>query len=278
MKEWSWQLLRAGAFRLDGGAMFGVIPKALWSNMTAPDDANRIALQTNCVLLQRDDHKVLIETGFGNKFGEKDKKIFALQERWIGQALEDVGISREEITAVVVTHLHFDHAGGLTYFDTDDADASPKPSFPNAKIFTQRTEWEDAKANKSTMTKAYLSDHLYPVEDQIVLVDGEAEIIPGITVKPVPGHTWGQQSVRFRDEQGFLCFPGDVMPTIHHAGAPFNMAYDMLPHQNMLTKAALLEQASQDNWRIITDHEPDQAVVSVEKDERGRFHLSPVAP
>ncbi|MCB9640328.1 MAG: MBL fold metallo-hydrolase [Myxococcales bacterium] len=273
MQTWKWKVLRAGAFRLDGGTMFGVIPKALWARMTDVDEDNRIPLQTNCVLLQSADRQVLIETGFGNKFGQKDRTIFAMEDRWIGDTLQEEGIDRSEISDVIVTHLHFDHAGGLTYLPTPEASA--QSSFPKARIYTQRCEWEDALANRSTMTRTYLRDHLAPVAHQIQRVDGPAEILPGIRVLPVPGHTWGQQAVLFHDDQGPLCFPGDVMPTIHHVGDAFNMSYDMLPYQNTQTKRALLQKAHQEGWRIILDHEAGPAVVHVDQDERGRFVLRP---
>lgn len=275
MSVWRWQVLQAGSFRLDGGAMFGVIPKALWGRMAPCDEANRIPLQTNCVLLTRDDgFRVLIETGYGNKFGAKDKQIFALEERWIGDALHQIGVLRESIDVVIVSHLHFDHAGGLTYTEGDDP--TPRSSFPKAIIYTQRTEWEDARQNKSTMTKTYLPEHLDPVAAQIQCVEEYAEIVSGIRVEPVPGHTWGQQAILWEDEQGMVCFPGDVIPTIHHVGSAFNMAYDMLPYQNMLTKQALLSRACQDHWRLVLDHEPNHPVVTVQQDERQRFVLHAV--
>ena len=271
MSDWKWQILQAGAFRLDGGAMFGVIPKALWGRMTTPDDANRISLQTNCLLLERGDRKVLVETGYGNKFGEKDRRNFAMQDRWISDALDEVGVRREDITDVVLTHLHFDHAGGLTYVEGDDP--TPRSSFPNATIYTQRLEWEDALSNKSTMTKTYLENHLTPIQQQVQFLEGEAEVMTGIWVRPVPGHTWGQQAVLFEDDKGTVCFPGDMMPTFHNVGSAFNMAYDMLPYQNTLTKAEVLGRARDQNWRIVIDHEPEQALVSVTEDHRGRFAL-----
>ena len=131
--------------------------------------------------------------------------------------------------------------------------------------------------NRSTMSRTYLRDHLDPVAEQVELIDGEREVLPGITVWPMPGHTWGQQAVRFTDDRGVVCFPGDVMPTVHHVGAAFSMGYDMLPYDNMLSKQALLEQAEAENWRIVLDHESGHPVVTVgrDADRPGRFALSP---
>ncbi|MGI9015346.1 MAG: MBL fold metallo-hydrolase [Phycisphaerales bacterium] len=276
---WRWQLLRAGSFRLDGGSMFGVVPRAIWARMAEPDERNRIALNTNCLLLERDNLRVLIETGYGNKWTAKDRDIFALEDRTITTALQEINIDSASITHVIVTHLHFDHAGGLTFLpDPDHAEGAPQPTFPNARILSQRIEWQDALANKSTMTKTYLRSHLDPIARQIDLFDGDAEALPGITVFPVPGHTWGQQAVRFRDSEGVMCFPGDVLPTINHVGAAFSMGYDMLPFTNMQSKLTLLERAADEKWRLCLDHEPVSPIVTVERDNSraGAFILRPI--
>jgi len=274
-RQYSWHLLRAGSFRLDGGGMFGVIPKTIWSKLTAPDDQNRIALQTNCLLL--DDHpgspsgtRILIETGFGDKWSDKERGYYDLQHRTVADAIRETGIAPEQIDHVIVTHLHFDHAAGLTTPGPAPGQTSgePIPVFPNARIHIQRTEWEDALANKSTMSRTYLRSHLDPIAHQVVLHDGDAEIFPGagIHVEPMPGHTWGQQAVRFADERGTIIFPGDVIPTVNHIHPAFSLGYDMEPYTNMLTKQRLLKRAAAEGLRLVLDHEPGHAVVRVEPD------------
>ena len=260
--EWSWELLRAGAFRLDGGSMFGIVPKILWSRLMRPDEQNRIQLQTNCLLLDNGAHKVLIETGYGGKWDAKDRKMFHLEPRTVLDALQEAGVAPAEIDLVIVTHLHFDHAGGLTHIGDD---GQPISSFPNASVVSQCTEWADALANRSTMRKSYLPSHLEPVADQMRLLDGEEEILPGLLVRPNPGHTWGHQAVQFRDGEGTVCFPGDLMPTAHHVGLAYNMAYDVLPHTNSRTKVELLERAAREDWRLVIDHEPGDPVVRVRR-------------
>jgi len=268
---YEWKVLRAGAFRLDGGSMFGIVPKALWARMVEPDDANRIPLQTNCLLLDDGSNRVLIETGYGGKWAPKDRSIFALEDRTVVDALREVGVDAAAIDVVIVTHLHFDHAGGLTHLGSG---GEPVPSFPNARIVVQKTEWADALANKSTMTKTYLRSHLDPVAEQVRTVEGETEVMPGLTVWPMPGHTWGQQAVRFATAGGTVCFPGDVIPTANHAGPAFNMGYDMLPYRNMLSKQALLARAEAEGWTIVLDHEPGAPAVRVTRDGE-RFALAP---
>lgn len=276
MTAWSWRLLRAGRFRLDGGGMFGVIPKAIWSRAVEADEHNRIGLQQNCLLLTGGPATVLIETGCGDKWTDKERSHWDLERRTVVDALRETGVEPAAIDLVIVTHLHFDHAAALTRLDESGA---PVPTFPNARVVTQQVEWEDALANKSTMGRTYLRSHLDPIADRVQLVAGEQEILPGLGVEPMPGHTWGQQAVRFEDAEGTVVFPGDVLPTVHHAGAAYSLGYDMLPYRNMLSKKRLLEQAARQRWRLVLDHEPGNPVVTVaaDPDRAGRHVLAPAA-
>jgi len=274
MIEWKWRLLRAGSFRLDGGSMFGVVPKVIWEKTAPPDALNRIPLQTNCLLLEHEGKRVLIETGFGTKWSDKERSLYDMERRSVVDALREKDVTPESIDHVIVTHLHFDHAGALTVVSPS---GEPVPTFPNADVFVQRTEWEDALANKSTMTRTYLRSHLDPIADRVKLIDGYAEVMPGIRVEPAPGHTWGQQAIWFRDRDGELVFPGDVIPTAHHAGLAYSIGFDMMPYQNMLTKAELLERVARSDARLVLDHEPGVAVVRVgsDGDKPGRYVLRP---
>jgi glyoxylase-like metal-dependent hydrolase (beta-lactamase superfamily II) len=253
--------------------MFGLIPRTMWEKWIKPDALNRIGLAMNCVLLERDQadgtvRRTLIETGAGGKWDAKAvaEYEFACQPdgkvRTVEHALAEVGVARESIADVVVTHLHFDHAGGLTRVSAEGGGGvSPSIAFPNARIHVQRQEWEDALANRSTMTRTYLRTHLDPIADRVVLHEGESEILPGLRVLPLVGHTWGQQGVCWDDEHGTLCFPGDLLPTVHHSHPAASLGYDMLPYETMLTKRSLLARAQAKQWRLVLDHEPGPCVM-----------------
>lgn len=274
--SWRCTVLRAGSFRLDGGGMFGVVPKALWSRMTDTAEDNTIPLQCNCLLLEDGDRRVLVETGNGEKWSDKERAIYHLERRTVVDALAERDLDPGDIDEVVLTHLHFDHAGGLTRWAPDGV--TPMPTFPNARIHVQEREWRDADANRAVMTRTYLRSHLDPVADAMELLDGEQTVTDGIRVMPVPGHTWGQQAVIIESTDGTLCFPGDVMPTVNHAGDAFNMGYDIEPYTNMLTKRSLLERAAGEGWTIVLDHEPGEPAVRVhaDADRPGRYRLEPV--
>ena len=273
MSTWSYTLLRAGRFRLDGGSMFGVVPRAIWSRLVAPDDDNCIPLQTNCLLLELDGSRVLVETGNGNKWSAKERAIYGIEDRTVETALGEVGVSPAQIDLVIVTHLHFDHAGGLTRLGPN---GELDLTFPNAEIIVQQQEWDDALARRSTMNGTYLASHLDPIADRVRPVNGEAMITDGLRVMPTPGHTWGHQAVLFEDADGTICFPGDLMPTRNHVGRSWSMGYDMLPYDTLLTKETVLARAADERWRLILDHEPGEPVVVVDRDEsKAWFRLDP---
>ena len=272
--QWQVTILRAGSFRLDGGGMFGIIPKVLWSRWVEPDAENRIGLQTNCLLLQDGSRNVLIEAGCGDKWSERERTQFAMERRTVVDALAEAGVAADRIDTVIVTHLHFDHAAGLTRIE----DGRASPVFPNAEVLVQRQEWLDALANRSTMNKTYFPSTLEPIADRVRLLDGACEPLPGLQVEPLPGHTWGMQGVRFRDLEGEIAFPGDLIPTRWHAHPSVTLAYDVLPHESMVRRRAFLERAESDGTRLVLDHEPGNPLVRVvrDPDDPTRRSLVPV--
>jgi glyoxylase-like metal-dependent hydrolase (beta-lactamase superfamily II) len=314
---YAWSLLRAGRFKLDAGSMFGLIPRVVWSRSVAVDDRNRMQVQHNCLLLEAagSGARVLIETGTGDKLDEKSRDIFDLERRSILDALAERGVAPETISAVLVSHLHFDHAGGLTRLCREgeapdwtgpaSGMAGPRPdhgvkrTFPNAKVIAQSREWADAQANRSVMTRTYFKDHLEPIVPQLHLVDSArpfvtgstpgrdempmlplearcSEPVPGVRVFLVPGHTWGQQAMMFKDREGrTVVFTPDVLPTLAHAGAAYSLGYDVEPYTSSVTRHWLLAEAAARDWVLVLDHEPGNPVVRVRENGKGWFDLVP---
>lgn len=332
MTTYRWQLLRAGRFLLDGGGMFGLIPKVVWSKAATPDDKNRIELAHNCLLLESTlpdpmlgrPRRVLIEAGTGDKLDEKMAKIFGLDGRTVETCVTEAGVDCAEIDHTIVTHLHFDHAGGLTRLVREGeephwlinkdgvssgAHRAIRFTFPNAELIVQRREFVDARNNDSVMTKTYYKDHILPFEDEsLTLPDGRArtrlvdserpfplnrkpsrdempkatleqrmtEVVPGISVFLVPGHTWGQQAVHFTDHHGNkVVFTPDVMPTAWHAGQAYSLAYDVEPYTSMVTKGWFLKEAAERNWLLALDHEPTHPLQRVRPNDHGWYDLVP---
>lgn len=294
--------------------MFGVVPRAVWSRLSPPDEAGRILLGHNCLLLERvgrgsGPKTILIETGSGDpkKFDDKTRGIFGLGDYWIKTAVEEAGLPCELIDHVIVSHLHFDHAGGLTRralqdekpdWISENQTFGIKLTFPNASITVQRREWEDATVNRSVMTRTYLRENLEPIRERLHLVEApapfpagympgrderprtrvherEIEVLPGIFVFLVPGHTWGQHAIRFADERGrAVVFTPDVLPTANHVGAAYNMAYDVEPFISTVTRRWFLKEALTNDWLLVLDHEPRQPCQRVRRDGKGWYQLA----
>lgn len=285
---WSVKHLRCGSFRLDAGCMFGLIPRVVWMKWFAPgviDEANRMPLQTNSLLLDSGGKLVVIEVGIGDKMSPKEHAMYAQEmlpggkPRTIVEALAEAGRRPEDVSGVIVTHLHFDHAGGLTRLGPTGDPEQPVLTFPNAEIFTQRREWEDAIANRSTMNKTYLRNHLNDeVRERIKFIEGEREVLPGMRVIPAPGHTWGQQVIAVKANDGrTIVFCNDVMPTALHSRPTTNLSYDVEPYTSMVEREKLMERAVREGWTLVLDHEPGEPVFTVMKEEAKGFKLAPAA-
>ncbi len=269
-------LLRGGALRLDGGAMFGIIPKALWARACPADEQNRISLACNCVLVEWSGaagRRAIIEVGHGPKYAAKEQGIFAIDPTdWLLPALRRADIGEDTISDVILSHLHFDHAGGLTRPAEPEQpwtpDAPLVATFPKARVHVQKREFDDARTNFGIMTITYREENFRPIDALGAwrLLDGDEEIVPQVAALRTPGHTRGHHSIFLRGSERTAVFVGDVMPTRHHAGAPYNMAYDLLPIDNRASKAGLLRRAADENYLLILDHDPQQPLARVETD------------
>lgn len=250
--------LHAGGQKLDGGAMFGVVPKALWEKKIPADERNRIPLAMRCLLVETPDALVLIDNGAGNKDGEKFRDIYGLENAGSPTRLEDAlraaGFQPDDVTHMIDTHLHFDHAGGNTFRDED---GQVRLSFPRARYYVQRGEFEYAHWRNERTQASYLRDNFDPVHDAglLELVEGDIEILPGISVRRTPGHTPHHQSVIIRSGDETACFLADLIPTAAHLPLPWIMGYDVEPLVTLESKRSLLAAARAEEWLLIFEHD-----------------------
>jgi glyoxylase-like metal-dependent hydrolase (beta-lactamase superfamily II) len=264
-----------GRFRLDGGAMFGVVPKILWEKCCQPDEQNRIALGLNCLLIRTGRKNILVDTGLGDKEDAKFQEMFAVERiPTLRDSLKMQGLQPEDIHMVVNTHLHFDHAGGNTVREN----GAIVPTFPRAKYFVQRGEYEDAaRANERTRA-SYRRENFTPVAhvDQWEFLDGETELLPGVTVMVTEGHTRHHQSIKIESEGQVAFYLGDLIPTVSHLPLPYIMGYDLYPLQTLETKRWVLDRALNENWLLVFEHDPRVLMGRVRKDIEGKFYLEEV--
>jgi len=264
-----------GRFRLDGGAMFGVVPKSLWEKCCQPDEQNRISLGLNCLLIRAGRKNILVDTGLGDKEDAKFQEIFAVERiPTLRDSLKMQGLQPEDIHMVVNTHLHFDHAGGNTVREN----GAIVPTFPRAKYFVQGGEYEDAaRANERTRA-SYRRENFTPVAhvDQWEFMDGETELVPGVSVVVTEGHTRHHQSIKIESEGQIAFYLGDLIPTVSHLPLPYIMGYDLYPLQTLETKRWVLDRALSENWLLVFEHDPRVLMGRVRKDSEGKFYLEEV--
>jgi glyoxylase-like metal-dependent hydrolase (beta-lactamase superfamily II) len=269
-------LVTDGRFRLDGGAMFGVVPKALWERCCPADEQNRIPLGLTCLLIRAHGRHILVDTGLGGKWHPKQEAMFAIDRTpTLTESLTRNGVRPEDISLVINTHLHFDHCGGNT---RHDGERTAVPAFPRASYVVHRGEYEDAlNANERTRA-SYRDENFSPIgrHNQWEFVTGETELLPGVSVMPTPGHTRHHQSVRVESEGEVLLFLGDLIPTVSHLPLPYLMGYDLYPLQTMETKRWVLDRAFQEGWLLVFEHDPRVHMGRVKRDVEGKYYLEEV--
>jgi glyoxylase-like metal-dependent hydrolase (beta-lactamase superfamily II) len=244
-----------GTFRLDGGAMFGVVPRVIWEKTNPPDESNRIEMGLNPLLIVTQGKRVLVDTGIGEKLARKDLEIYAVDRSFnLTDSIRQIGLAPEDIDVVVNTHLHFDHCGGNTVVK----DGKILPTFPNARYVIAKGEWEDALHPNMRSQRSYLRDDFLPLEKagQLELVEGEVEVAPGVWTLPTPGHDEHHQSVRFESKGKKGIYLGDLIPTSSHIPLPYVMGYDLFPATTVEVKKDLLAQACRENWLLVFEHDP----------------------
>ena len=262
-------LVEAGHLGLDGGAMFGIVPKPLWERHIPADDRNRIPLAMRCLLLRGPGKTILIDTGMGHKADETFREIYAVDHGHsaLVPSLAALGVAPRDVTDVLLTHLHFDHGGGTT---ERDENGSLRLVFPEAAHHVQATHW--AWAHESRREAAsFLAENLDPLEasGRLVLHDGPGEILPGVEVVTVDGHTRGQQLPLVHGPEGTLFYTADLVPTAAHVPPLWGMAYDVEPLKTIDEKERLLTRAADEGWLLVFEHDAATATARVEATPKG---------
>ena len=262
-----------GTFALDGGQMFGVVPKALWEKRIPADARNRIRLGLTCLLVRTGRQNVLIETGIGDKFDAKYTDIYGVQHSSsLLDGLNKLGLGAEDIDLVINTHSHFDHCG----WNTRRQNGKVVPTFPRARYYVQRGEWEHALHPTERDRASYVEAFFRPAEAQTEFLDGDREILPGIRVEVVPGHTRHLQCVRIESQGESAYFISDLVPTQAHLPFPWIMSFDLYPMETLDNKKRLLPELAREKALIVVPHDPEVPWVRL-VDVEGRITTQPVS-
>jgi len=262
-------VVNTGYFRLDGGAMFGIIPKALWKNSNPPDEQNRIKLATRNLLLEDGKRKILVDTGMGIKWGNKSKYIYEIDQEVysIEKSLGKLNLKPEDITDVILTHLHFDHTGGSTKLENEKL----VPTFQNATYYVQKENY-DWGVNPSDRDRgSYIKDNFVPLMEEGVLkfINGEEMFDDEIQFLVVNGHTFGQQLLKISDSSNTILYSCDLLPTTSHIPIPYVMGYDLQPLKTVAEKKKILPMAVKENWKLFFEHDPETVLATVSQTEKG---------
>jgi glyoxylase-like metal-dependent hydrolase (beta-lactamase superfamily II) len=268
--------LQAGLQRLDGGAMFGVVPKPLWERKIPADARNRIPLGMRCLLVEHPDALVLVDTGVGDKESEKFVGIYGIENAPVGgpgptqleSALAEAGFAPADVDLVIDSHLHFDHAGGNT---RRGEDGTPVLSFPNARYVVRRGEWESAHHTNERTAASYFAHNYDPLQaaGRLELVDADGEILPGISVRRTPGHTPHHQGILVESGGERLFFLADLAPTAAHVPLPWIMGYEVEPLVTLETKRRLWAEAASERWTVMFEHDAEHAFGRIVVDGKG---------
>jgi glyoxylase-like metal-dependent hydrolase (beta-lactamase superfamily II) len=267
-------ILTDGCFRLDGGAMFGVIPRPMWERKMQPDERNRVRLSMNCLLVRSAGKWVLVETGAGDKWDEKERDIYAIEgPPRLPDQLRARGLKPEQIDFVINTHLHFDHCG----WNTTVVDGKAVPTFPNARYVVQKGELDHAKHPTERDRASYLMPNFAPVEaaGQWWLLEGDREIVPGVEVIRAPGHTRDMQCVRLTGGGKAAFFFADLVPTSAHLPYPWIMGFDLFPMTTLENKKKWIPQVFQEGWLALFAHDPNISAAYL-RERDGRYETEPV--
>lgn len=260
--------IELGDFFLDGGAMFGVVPKMLWEKKLPADANNLIPMKARSLLIRGNGRNILVDAGPGNKLSPKMKKIYGIDDHSVNTeaSLSKHELTVSDITDVIITHLHFDHAGGSTVM----REGKPAPAFPNAKYYIQKTQFETAVNPGPGEASSFTGDDFLPLKEAGVLklLDGSCELFSGIEILVTDGHTKGQQHTLLKGKEASLFFCADLIPTSAHIPLSWRAAYDNYPLTIMKEKEEYLSRALKENWILLFQHDPFTAAAFVKQDKK----------
>lgn len=265
-------IIRECRFKLDGGAMYGVVPKALWNKLSPSDEANRISLACNLLFIRTPNGNILVETGMGPRWSSKERERYEVESLVDHrQVLDSIGVRNDQIDAVIISHMHFDHLGGAVL----ERDGKLIPAFPNARVFVQKGELELARNVNTRGRASYRVDDYDPLLQHGVLevIDGDTEILPGVWVRVTGGHTSHHQVVTFESEDAHGVYFADIVPTQHHLSPPWVMGYDHYPLISCDVKDEWLTRAANEKWLVVFDHEIGVPWGYVTKSPDGKFQF-----
>lgn len=263
--------LRVGDFRLDGGAMFGVVPKPLWEKQCPADSRNRIEMTCRVLLIKAMGRVVLVDAGIGDKDDAKFRDIFDITfpHGSLVDALSIHGVSPSQVTHVIYTHLHFDHAGGSTFIK----DGVALPLFPNARHYVQSVQYQHGLTRNPRDRASYIDANYEPVREAGLLefLDNDIELFPGLFLDTTSGHTPALQMIRITDGRNTVFFPSDLIPMAAHVPQAYIMGYDLFPLTTLNDKQIWLDKAARGSWTIILEHDPYVEAMTVRYDDKGRI-------
>lgn len=258
-------------FGLDGGAMFGIIPKPLWQKYNPSDDQNRVTLGARSLLLENGKRKILIDTGIGEFWDDKFKSIYRFEriENTLIGSLSKLNIARDEITDVILTHLHFDHTGGSTTL----VNGKWEPTFPNAKYYVQKEHYDWAINPSDRDRASFIQNRFVPLNEHgvINLVSKDYKVDDEFDFMLINGHTFAQQMIKISDGTNTLLYCGDLLPFSSHVPLPYIMGYDLQPLVTLQEKKNLYPQAIDENWLLFFEHDPEVVAATITKNEKGFF-------
>jgi glyoxylase-like metal-dependent hydrolase (beta-lactamase superfamily II) len=271
-------LIDTGTFKLDGGAMFGVVPKVLWKKLIPPDDSNRIELGMRCLLVETEDRLILVDTGIGNKNNDQFIKYFSPNDtHLLVYKLKQNGFSTSDITDVILTHLHFDHVGGAVSLNEKNL---LFPTFPKATYWSNAIQWESAVNPNIKEAPSFIKDNFIPLQTSgqlqfIPCSDSDYQFIPGLNIRFVHGHTLGMMLPVITIENQTFVYCADLIPTIHHLSLSYIIAYDIQPLETIKERSSLIEEALKNDYVLILEHDVANTCVKLIRNENGKIQAIP---